>query len=368
MDWKSSKMFDQWLSQGLDGAEAALAGGWSLPHSLQGNDALLAFKQAHIFAKGWALAGRAADWLTFGARRALTVGGVPVAVVRDTAGTLSAFVNICRHRGHPLVADGDRPGPLKGWRYHSWFYDLQGRLECADGLELCTETAAALALQPVRLELWQDLVFVSLSRDAPPLSDDFGPAAVAPDKATITEYCEHGRSTFRYPADWKRVQDTVVECYHCAGVHSHTLERMYRADAFFETGWQGRCRYGTAELRDLPGVHHSIQLFPGTLIFLDPVVGLLARLRPEQPDHSVMDVIRLLATDADLALAERFIDLWSRTLSEDQTERAAQNSALASGRLARSRLARSRLVPGRKDAVAGAQRLVRAGYHRGLAA
>jgi len=363
MDWKSSKMFDQWLSKELDGAEAAMAEGWSLPHSLEGSDALLAFEQAHIFGQGWALAGRATDWPTVGARRALTVGGVPVAVVRDTAGTLSAFVNICRHRGHPLVADGDRTGPLMGCRYHGWSYDLQGRLVRAPGLELCADTAAALALQPVRLELWRGLVFVSLASDAPPLSDDFGPAAGAPDEATITEYREHGRSTLSFAADWKRVQDNVVECYHCSGVHSRTLERMYRADAYHETGWQGRCRYGTAELRDLPGVHHSIQLFPGTIVFLDPVVGLLARIRPEQPDHTVIDVIWLVAPDADTALAERFIDLWSRTFAEDQTILAAQNGALASGRLARSRL-----VPGREDSVAGAQRLVLAAYRRGLAA
>jgi nitrite reductase/ring-hydroxylating ferredoxin subunit len=353
MAWTGSPPFDLWLSQELDGAEEALAEGWSLPHSLQGSDALLAFEQAHVFGKGWALAGRASDWPTAGARRVLTVGRVPLVVVRDAAGALSAFVNICRHRGHPLAVEGDRAGPLLGCRYHGWSYDLDGRLVAAPGLEPCAKTANALALQPVRLETWRGLVFVSLASDAPPLSDE----------AMITGYREHGRSSLTFAADWKRVQDNVVECYHCAGVHSRTLERMYRADAFHEAGWQGRCRYGTAELRDLPGLHHSIQLFPGTLVFLDPVMGLLARIRSEQPDRTVMDVIWLVAPDADTALAERFIDLWSRTLAEDQAILAAQHVALASGRLARGRL-----VAGREDAVAGAQRLVLAAYRAGLAA
>jgi phenylpropionate dioxygenase-like ring-hydroxylating dioxygenase large terminal subunit len=363
MAWTGSPSFGQWLSQELNGAEDALAEGWSLPHSLQGSDALLEFEQAHVFGKGWALAGRAADWPTVGARRVLTVGGVPLVVVRDAAGELSAFVNICRHRGHPLVAEGDRAGPLLGCRYHGWSYDLEGRLVAAPGLELCAKTAEALALQPIRVELWCGLVFVGLSSDAPPLSGEFAPAAGAPAEAMISSYQEHGRSRLTFAADWKRVQDNVVECYHCAGVHSRTLERMYRADAFQEAGWQGRCRYGTAELRDLPGVHHSIQLFPGTLVFLDPVMGLLARIHPERPDLTVMDVIWLVAPDADAALADRFIDLWSRTLAEDQAILAAQHAALASGRLARGRL-----VAGREDAVAGAQRLVLAAYRTGLAA
>lgn len=358
-----SPSFDQWLSQELDGAEEALAEGWSLPHSLQGSDALFAFEQAHVFGKGWALAGREADWPTVGARRALTVGGVPVAVVRDATGALSAFVNICRHRGYPLVADGDPAGSLMRCRYHGWSYDLEGRLVAAPGLDLCARTAEALALQPIRLELWRSLVFVSLASDAPPLSDEFAPAADAPTEAMITGYRELGRSTLSFAADWKRVQDNVVECYHCAGVHSRTLERMYRADAFLEASWRGSCRYGTAALRDLPGVHHSIQLFPGTLVFLDPVMGLLARIRPVRPDLTVMEVIWLVAPDADAALANRFIDLWSRTLAEDQVILAAQHDALASGRLARGRL-----VQGREDAVAGAQKLVLAAYRKGLAA
>jgi phenylpropionate dioxygenase-like ring-hydroxylating dioxygenase large terminal subunit len=363
MAWMGSPSFDQWLSQELDGAEEALTQGWSLPHSLQGCDALFAFEQAHVFGKGWALAGRAADWPTVGARRVLTVGGVSVAVVRDATGALSAFVNICRHRGHPLVAEGDRAGPLLRCRYHGWSYDLEGRLVTAPGLELCARTAEALALQPIRLELWRGLVFVSLAGDAPPLSDEFAPAADAPTEAMITGYREHGRSTLSFAADWKRVQDNVVECYHCAGVHFRTLERMYRADAFLEASWRGSCRYGTAALRDLPGIHHSIQLFPGTLVFLDPVMGLLARIRPVRPDLTVMEVIWLVAPDADAALAEHFIDLWSRTLAEDQAILAAQHVALASGRLARGRL-----VQGREDAVAGAQKLVLAAYRKGLAA
>lgn len=352
-----------WLAATLEGAEAALAAGWSLPHSLQASAALLDFEQTHVFEAGWALAGRVGDWPEPGARRALTVGRVPVVVVRDAGGVLRGFVNLCRHRGHPLAAGAGPAGPLLACRYHGWSWDLEGRLVRAPGLDPCPQSAAELALLPVRLERWRGLVFVSLGADAPPLAEALAPAAGAPDAATIAAYRETGRTTLHFAADWKRVQENVVECYHCAGVHARTLERMLRAEAFHDAGWQGACRYGTAALRDHPGVHHSIQLFPGTLVFLDPVVGLLARLRPECPDRTAMDVTWLAAPGAAPELAERFLALWAETLAEDQAILAAQQAALASGRLARTRF-----VPGREDAVAGVQALILAAYRRGLGA
>ena len=309
------------------------------------------------------MVGRVADWPTVGSRRLLSVGGVPIVVVRSGADVLSAFVNICRHRGHPLVNEGDRAGMLMGCRCHGWSYDLQGRLVRAPGLDLCPETASTLALKPVRLDVWRGLVFVCLSIDPQPLSVEFAPAENAPSEATITGYREHGRTILTFAADWKQVQNNVVECYHCSSVHSSTLERMYRAEEFQEVGWTRRCRYGRAKLRDFPGVHHSIQLFPGTLIFLDPVVGLLARFYPKQPDLTVMEVTWLVAPDADQALAEFFLDLWSKTLAEDQEILSAQNTALSSGMLVRGRL-----VAGKEDAVAGAQQLVLSAYRQGLLA
>ena len=138
---------------------------------------------------------------------------------------------------------------------------------------------------------------------------------------------------------------------------------MYRAEEFQEVGWTRRCRYGRAKLHAFPGVHHSFQLFPGTLIFLNPVVGLLARFYPKQPDLIVMEVTWLVAPDADRTLAELYLDLWSITLAEDQEILSAQNTAHSSGMLARSRL-----VSGKEDAVAGAQQLVLAAYRRGLSA
>lgn len=365
----------RWLTGELDGAEASIDSGRSLPNSLQSSEALLAFEKQHVFENRWNLAGRIGDWSSTGAKRVLTVGRVPVVVVRDADDTLRAFVNLCQHRGHPLVdSESTGTGRLMVCRYHSWSYDLRGKLVRAPGLETharkdCgTERgngtiAEDLALQPVSLAVWRGLVFVSLSENPPALADEMLPAEAGPTEAEFAAYRLHHREVLHYTADWKKVYDNVVECYHCAGVHSNTLERMYRSEGFHDAGWRGNCRYATAQLRDFSLIHHSIQLFPGALLFFDPVVGLMLRIRPETPDLTAVEVTYLTAPDADSVLAERYVTLWSETLAEDRSILAEQHAALASGSLPYSRL-----VPGREDAVIGLQKLILATYRLGLAA
>ena len=56
------------------------------------------------------------------------LGGVPVAVVRQADGSLRGFVNVCRHRGAPVIAHDGPPRPRLSCPYHGWVYDLDGAL------------------------------------------------------------------------------------------------------------------------------------------------------------------------------------------------------------------------------------------------
>ena len=58
-----------------------------------------------------------------------TTGGLPVLFVRDKAGTLRAFLNVCRHRASPLCEEGEtHAASLIRCPYHSWLYQLDGSL------------------------------------------------------------------------------------------------------------------------------------------------------------------------------------------------------------------------------------------------
>ena len=64
-----------------------------------------------------------------GAWRSITVGGLPVLLVRDREGVLRAFLNVCRHRAAPLCEHGaEGGGAALSCPYHAWLYRLDGSL------------------------------------------------------------------------------------------------------------------------------------------------------------------------------------------------------------------------------------------------
>ncbi len=76
----------------------------TLPASWYTDAEVLRAEQERIFRRSWQYAARAdqvAEPRSYVAARA---GAVPVVVVRDDAGELRGFVNVCRHRGHEVVS------------------------------------------------------------------------------------------------------------------------------------------------------------------------------------------------------------------------------------------------------------------------
>jgi phenylpropionate dioxygenase-like ring-hydroxylating dioxygenase large terminal subunit len=56
------------------------------------------------------------------------MGEDPVLVVRDTAGTVRAFLNVCRHRGNRLCRADDGNAASFTCAYHGWTYGNDGKL------------------------------------------------------------------------------------------------------------------------------------------------------------------------------------------------------------------------------------------------
>src|SRR5262245_18064914 len=61
---------------------------------------VLDWERRHFFEGGWVCAGRADDLVRPGDQRAVRVGNSGILLVRDDAGALRGFYNVCRHRAH----------------------------------------------------------------------------------------------------------------------------------------------------------------------------------------------------------------------------------------------------------------------------
>src|SRR3954466_14739710 len=67
----------------------------------------LALEREHLFARTWQVVGRADQVREPGAYFTTRLAGQSLAIVRDAAGALRGFHNVCRHRaGPPATGEG----------------------------------------------------------------------------------------------------------------------------------------------------------------------------------------------------------------------------------------------------------------------
>jgi Rieske 2Fe-2S family protein len=167
----------------------------------------------------------------FGSGRVAVVDvlGESVLVARTPDARLTAFYNVCRHRGSQLVPVApDEPAPVeplavKALRcaYHSWTYDLDGRLMRAPHTDDVDDfDPACFSLHRVGVEEWGGFAFVHLTPSvAAPLAQSLGAVPERLRRYPLQSLRVGWSTSYDVRANWKLVAENYNECYHCAGVH-----------------------------------------------------------------------------------------------------------------------------------------------------
>jgi len=134
----------------------------TLPYSWYVDPEILRREQERIFGPAWQYAGHTGEAPEPGTFFAARAGLTPVVVTRARDGELRAFLNVCRHRGHQVVAGAGKRETLQ-CPYHAWTYGLDGRLIGAPHMDdVPGFDKADYPLQPVNLGLWEGFIFVNL--------------------------------------------------------------------------------------------------------------------------------------------------------------------------------------------------------------
>ena len=171
-----------------------------------------------VFGREWVNVGSADDVATPGSYLAATAGRLPVLVVRDDAGTLRAFLNVCRHRGAPL-ASGCGHARALSCPYHAWLYRLDGSLSRAGGVGEPTDfDRADFGLRDIQVTTFARSVLVNVDRAAPPF--DAGSLGVGLEPYRLDELEVGERTRYECHFNWKVLLENYCENYHTPFIHS----------------------------------------------------------------------------------------------------------------------------------------------------
>jgi phenylpropionate dioxygenase-like ring-hydroxylating dioxygenase large terminal subunit len=350
----------------------ALDRGETLPAGWYGDPAVLSLEQERIFARSWQYAGRADQVEERGDYFACFAGRIPIVIVRDRAGALNAFVNVCRHRGH-LVADGAGRRETLQCRYHAWTYDLDGSLRAAPRSEREPDfDAASYSLLPVSVETWGPLVFVNPDREAAPLADALGllPEHVATSGTDLGRLRFRERVEWEVEANWKVVIENYLECYHCPVAHPGFSEvydvdpdaYVLRSDGLvssqFGTPRDSALAEGSTAPYDPRGDVKTAQyhlLWPSSTVNIDAGPGNMSVdvTRPAGPERAVGFTDYFFADGVPDETAHRMMDFATQVAREDRGLVESVQRGLASGMVPHGRL-----LPSSEHLIQHFQRLV----------
>ncbi len=324
--------------------EAILAPGSSgrmLPSEAYVSEEVLAWEREHFFARSWVCAGRATLIAEAGARHATSVGGEPVILVRGSDGAARGYFNVCRHRGHELLACGaSAKRSAIHCPYHAWTYDLDGRLthtprfDPPAGFE-----PSEHGLVPVGVAEWAGWLFVNTSGDAIPFAQHLGAFAALLEPWQPERLVVGATHDYESPTNWKLPIENYQECYHCSAIHPElcAVSPPESGDNYTLPGaWVG----GTMDLAThaetmsfdghsngvaLPGLDDVqrrqviyVGLFPNMLISAHPDYVMTHRIEPVRAGYSRVECQWLFDPDAvarpdfDPAYATEFWDLTNR--------------------------------------------------------
>jgi Rieske 2Fe-2S family protein len=206
----------------------------ALPASAYLDPEHFAREREAIFFREWTCVGRADQIPEAGDFLHVALAGERLLVVRDRQGAIGAFFNVCSHRGAELVAADPDPEPCGarsgrfagGIRcpYHSWTYELDGRLRGAPYLEFGEQRpAAGFALRSIPVEQWGGFVFVNVAGAASTprqsLAQQLGDVAARIARYPLADLRIGARLVYDVAANWKVLAENYNECYHCGPVH-----------------------------------------------------------------------------------------------------------------------------------------------------
>lgn len=321
----------------LDTVESLAGGldrGKTPPFSWYTDPAIFDLERERIFKRTWQYAALSEQLEAPGDVVTTEIADVPIVLARGKDGELRAFVNVCRHRAHVVVAESGKRSSLQ-CPYHGWTYGLDGCLKGAPRSKREESfDKSERGLIPLAVDTWGPMVFVNFDREAQPLHEWLGPAIAFMDRggANFDGLRFWKQSVFEIKANWKVAIENTLECYHCPTIHPETIAKFaVVTPEGFRTVCQGYTINTEVELREsvggeglredggpapwapMPFVFPTFQCDTGG----GPGCLTLYFWRPISHDRTIATYMYLFTDDVDEQVRNETLEMTERFGSED---------------------------------------------------
>lgn len=318
---------------------------------------ILARERERVFGRCWLYVGHASEIAQPGDFLTRQVGGRELIFSRGRDGVVRSFFNTCPHRGAMVCRE--RAGNAAMFRcfYHSWAFNLEGRLVNRPGDEAYAQGTRREGLHDLvsvpRLAEYRGLYFVHFQADGEDLVNYLAGATefidLVMDQGEAGMEIVGGTQEYGFDANWKLLCENSIDGYHGLATHSSYFDYLkskpgdlvdivLNGEAFdlgnghavvqYTAPW-GRPiaqavpawgddaarevaaikarlveRFGAARAERIAGTNRNMLIFPN-LVINDIMAITLRTFYPHSPDKQQVNAWTLAPADESPAMRER---------------------------------------------------------------
>ncbi|KAJ9144620.1 Rieske domain-containing protein [Pleurostoma richardsiae] len=297
----------------------------TLPASWYREPAFYQLERRAIFSKSWILISHTLQFGDPGKYARYEIAGYPFFVIKDRAGKINAFLNVCRHRAFPIVHQDEGKAMVLSCKYHGWSYGMNGNLAKAprfDKIEGFDKENYSLFKVHTHVDrlgfLWVNLD----AAEKPTIAweEQFGGVDEQPRLSNfdLNNYEYDHTWSMEGKFNWKTLIENYNECYHCPTAHPG-LAPFFKNNKKMVYGCHKHyVQHLGADGEERASDVSPTYMYPNASVTLTPVFFYMMSIVPTSPTTSLMRYEVYRSKSATPEELKEKLDFFAQVEGEDK--------------------------------------------------
>lgn len=252
----------------VENANAEFASGKTLPPAIYHDPGILTLETERLFRKEWICLGRIAEIPDTGDYICRDIADSPLFIVRQRDQSIKAFANVCVHRSARLLNNDGHVSRIS-CPYHSWTYELDGRLIGAPYMRQTPGfDVSSHRLKELRCDTWEGFIYVSLDQSATSIGEQLGGLTEQIAGFRIADYVPVFAQEDTWNTNWKCLVENYMDAYHIHKVHKDSFAKYGTSEEHTHL-FDGEDAYSYHYVQDEEGPN-SVQAHPDNTWLVGP--------------------------------------------------------------------------------------------------